>query len=157
MPPVAAPVEPAPFTEESLRERAPFGMAMFDVVAAGGLSFTHDIPAEPPCEPLDAFEVNADTVADLAGEAPPEPPPLALRMPIRVRIGGPDDAPEWRRAEVAKLGGYGISALVHLDGQHDPHLSPALKQHGTPAHSGACLVLPNVTEGSDVGQWSRVP
>jgi hypothetical protein len=104
----------------------------------------------------EAFTIDLDAVAELAAEAPPEPPPLALRMPIRVRIGGTDEAPVWRAAEVVKIDGYGISALIYLDGQHDPGLSCAVKQRGHPARSGECLVLPNATEGSNVGQWSRL-
>lgn len=78
---------------------------------------------------------------------------LGLGARIRVRIGGPDDAPEWREAEVCKV--EPMHARVFLTGQYDSGLDKALKRGSTPARSGEAIIVA-VTEGDGIAQFKRI-
>lgn len=106
-------------------------------------------------ESFDADDRETVSAALALVEPEPEPEPPCLRDRVRYRVGGSDDAPEMRDAEIASLGGRGISVLVFLDGQHDPGVDPGVRARGQPARSGECLAFRGVTEGRAVGQWSR--
>ena len=103
-------------------------------------------PGEAPAAPL--FDV--DAVADLDDVHAEEPPPIRHRERIRVCVADGVYLP----AEVVRVDGYGISALVHLDGYP---LSRDLRRRGNPARNGEAHVIARMTEGPDVGQWSRLP
>jgi len=74
--------------------------------------------------------------------------------PVRVRIGGPDEAPAWRLGEVTKEAPTAV--LVHLDGQYDADLDPTLKRLGHPARSGEAIVFSPCAEGLGLGQFQRI-
>lgn len=125
------------------------------------------MPAPPPVEasepmvqviepePIEIDDREAMSAALAVVEPEPAPVPPSLRERVRFRVGGPDDAPEMREAEIAGLGGRGVSVLVCLDGQHDPGVDEGLRARGQPARSGESLAFRGVTEGLGIGQWSR--
>lgn len=105
----------------------------------------------------DAPGSDADLVAEALAAPDPEPEaaPPSHGERVLFRVGGWDEAPEMREAEVVSVSGRGVGVLVLLDGQHDSGVDDEVRARGIPARSGEALVFRGVIEGAAVGRWSR--